>query len=176
MQNSTKLKSIIQQYSDEKNYLFSIESLSVVFPELSEANINQLLSRANKGGILERVCKGIYINPNVKYDSGSVLFSVAQALRFPECMYVSLETVLSSLSVISQQMMGYVTIITSGRSGIIDCGRFGKIEFVHSDNVELVHENVRFDIQTGMYWATENQALSDMKKHRRKLLSLVEDK
>lgn len=176
MQNTDKLKKVLQLFSDERNFIFTVHSLSVVFPDLSEENINQLLCRANKNGILERICKGVYINPNVTYDISSVLFSVAEALRFPECMYISLESALSAISVISQQMIGYLTIITSGRSSVIDCSRFGKIEFVHSDCVELVPGKVHFDIQTGMYWATEEQALRDMKKHRRKLMTLVEDR
>lgn len=176
MQNTDKLKEVLQLFSDEKNFIFTVHSLSVVFPELSEDNINQLLCRANKKGILERISKGVYLNPRVMYDPSSILFSVAKILRFPECMYVSLESVLSARSVISQQMTGYLTIITSGRSNIIDCSRFGKIEFIHSDCLELLPSNVKFDAKTGMYWATEEQALEDMKQHRRKLLTLVEDR
>lgn len=176
MQNANKLKSILQTFSDEKNFLFTVHSLSAVFPELSEENINQLLCRANKCGVLERVCKGIYINSNVMYDQSLVLFSIAKTVRFSECMYVSLESVLSAMSIISQQMTGYLTIITSGRSGVINCSKFGKIEFVHSDCIELLPNKVKFDVLTGMFWATEQQALDDMKQHRRKLISLVEDR
>lgn len=173
MQSTSKLIHILKEYSNANNYIITSKSLLIAFPELSEENINQLLCRANKAGIIERVCKGVYVNSDVKYDSSNVLFSVAKIMRFPECMYVSLETVLSAMSIISQQMISYITIVTSGRSGIIDCSRFGKIEFIHSDRIELSPKNVRFDVLTGMYWATEEQALTDMKKHRRKLITMI---
>ena len=176
MQSTKKLIQILKEYSNENNYIVTVNSLLIAFPELSEANINQLLCRANKFGILERVCKGVYLNSTVKYDPSSVLFTVAKILRFSECMYVSLETVLSGMSVISQQMLSCVTIITSGRSGMIECSKFGKIEFVHSDRIALLPEKVKYDVLTGMFWATEEKALEDMKSHRRKLLGMVENR
>jgi len=175
MRNSDKLEKILEEFADNNNFIFTVNSLYSVFPELSESNINQLLCRANKSGLLERVCKGVYVYTKVKYDPSSVLFLCAKTLRYSDCMYVSLETVLSSLSVISQQMLSFVTIVTSGRSGIIDCSRFGKIEFVHSDKIDTGSGDIKYDMKTGLFWANKELAQKDMKIHRRKLVSLIQE-
>jgi len=175
MRNSEKLKAILEEFGNENNFIFTPQSFYSAFPDLTEANVNQLLCRADKSGLLERVCKGVYVYTKVKYDPSSVLFLCARTLRYSEFMYVSLETVLSSLSVISQQMLSYITIITSGRSGIINCSRFGKIEFVHSDKTDMDTENLGYDTKTGLFWANKELALKDMKMHRRKLISLIEE-
>jgi hypothetical protein len=61
-----------------------------------------------------------------------ILYHSAAKLRAGEFNYLSLETVLSDAGAISQIPMNWITIISSGRSNIIDCGAFGKIEFIHT--------------------------------------------
>ena len=127
-----------------------------------------LLSRASKSGILERVCKGIYIYPKANYDSSLVLFKVAAKLRADHLNYVSLETVLSDTGAISQQLLGWITVMTTGRSGIIKCGRFGTVELIHTAKpTEKIMPHLRLDARTGLWWADEELARQDMKDAKR---------
>lgn len=133
-----------------------------------------LLSRAVKSQLLERVCKGIYLYPKTGYDSSLILFKIASKLRADNLNYVSLETVLSQSGTISQQLLGWITVMTTGRSGIIKCGRFGTVELIHtSKNFDKVMPELRLDRETGMFWASEKLALRDMKDCKRPM-ELVE--
>lgn len=174
MQNTKKMELLLERFSDRYNFMFTPKSFRSAFPNLSDANLNQILCRANRSGLMERVCKGVYIYTKAEYDPSIVLFLAAKALRFDEFMYVGLETSLSAYSAISQQMLSFITIVTSGRSSIIDCSRFGKIEFVHSDNAPDA-KDLYYDKRTGLFWSNEDLALNDMKKHRRKLVTMLED-
>ena len=127
-----------------------------------------LLSRASKNGILERVCKGIYIYPKANYDSSLVLFKVAAKLRADHLNYVSLENVLSDTGAISQQLLGWITVMTTGRSGVITCGRFGTAELIHTAKPpEKIMPHLRLDARTGLWWADEELALQDTKDAKR---------
>jgi hypothetical protein len=53
-------------------------------------------------------------------------------LRAAEFNYLSLETVLSDVGAISQVPMNWISLMTSGRSHVVDCGDYGHIEFVHT--------------------------------------------
>ncbi|MBQ4438492.1 hypothetical protein II898_06410 [bacterium] len=118
--------------------------------------------------MLERICKGIYLYTKTDYDSSLILFKVAAKLRANNMNYVSLETVLSQSGVISQQLLGWITVMTTGRSGIIRCGRFGTVELIHTaKNFDKIMPELRLDRVTGMFWASEKLALQDMKDCKR---------
>ncbi|MBO4508123.1 MAG: hypothetical protein J5747_05745 [Spirochaetaceae bacterium] len=129
-----------------------------------------LISRAAKTGILEHVCKGIYIYPKINYDSSLVLFKVASKLRANNFNYVSLETVLTQEGMILQQLMGWITVMTTGRSGTIDCGQFGTVEMIHTAKPQnKIIQHLRLDTHTGMWWADSELALQDMKSAKRNM-------
>lgn len=129
-----------------------------------------LLSRAVKAGILCRICKGIYFYPVRDYPQGNLLFHAAARLRAGELNYISLETVLSDAGVISQVPIQWITVMTSGRSHIVDCGEFGRIEFVHTVRKprDLAGE-LTYDANRHMWRASVGLALRDMKVTRRSL-------
>lgn len=175
MQPIVLLKTILEENADEKHFLFNIHDFSSVFPNFTQENLCMLVSRCTKSGVLERVCKGIYLYPKVKYDASLVLFKVATKLRGNCLNYVSLETVLSQTGAISQQLLSWLTVMTTGRSGKINCGRFGTIEFIHTHkNREKIIPHLRLDFVTGMWWADEDLALQDMKATKRNM-DLVAD-
>ena len=81
---------------------------------------------------------------------------------------VSLESVLSESGAVSQQLLGWITVMTTGRSGKISCGRFGTVELIHTAKpAEKVMPLLRLDARTGMWWANEKLALQDMKVAKR---------
>lgn len=168
MQPMQVLARALEQNADTVHFLFGVQDFSSLFPDFTNENLCMLLSRAAKSGLLERVCKGIYIYPKVPYDSSLVLFKVAAKLRADHLNYVSLETVLSDTGAISQQLLGWITVITTGRSGVINCGRFGTVELIHTAKpTEKIMPHLRLDMRTGMWWADEVLALQDMRDAKR---------
>lgn len=168
MQPIYLLQKTLEENASPRSFLFSLQDFYSIFPDMTIDNLRMLFSRAAKKGLLERVCKGIYLYPKVEYDSSIVLYKIATKLRSSYVNYISLETVLCEASVISQQLMGWITIITKGRSGIINCGRFGSIEFVHTQKqIELISQELMLDTRYGMLRASVKQALVDMKDTKR---------
>src|SRR6056297_3665419 len=102
MKGQRRLRKILDDLSDSEHYLFAVSDFYAVFPELSYDSLRNLLSRAERNGILERVCKGVYLNPRTEYPVDLVLYHTAAKLRDRFFNYLSLETVLSDSGVISQ--------------------------------------------------------------------------
>lgn len=170
MQPMTILTTTLEQCGNKNHYLFSLEDFLVLFPDFTVENLRMLLSRGVQKGILERVCKGIYLYPKAAYDPSLMLFAVAVKLRCDHFNYVSFETVLSHCGLISQIPFGWIVVMTRGRRGIINCGRFGSVEFIHTQSVsDKKLSQLYLDSVTGMWWASPQVAFQDMKKARRPL-------
>lgn len=168
MQPMTVLTTTLEQCGNKNHHLFSLEDFLVLFPDFTVENLRMLLSRGVQKGILERVCKGIYLYPKAAYDPSLMLFAVAAKLRCDHFNYVSFETVLSHCGLISQIPLGWIVVMTRGRRGIINCGRFGSVEFIHTESVsDKKLSQLHLDSVTGMWWASPQVALQDMKKARR---------
>jgi hypothetical protein len=66
--------------------------------------------------------------------------------------------------------MNWITIMSSGRSHVVDCGEYGHIEFVHTEQrpeeiaTELIYDDARH-----LWRASRKQALRDMKMTRRSM-------
>jgi len=104
------------------------------------------------------------------YPTGYLLFHAAARLRAGEFNYISLETVLSDVGVISQVPMNWISIMSSGRSHVVDCGDYGHIEFVHtSQRPDDVSRELTYDPDRRLWRASVRQALRDMKATRRSL-------
>lgn len=160
--------------------LFTPDDLRALLPNLSDSAFRTLLSRAAKNSALRRVCRGLYIYERAKPDRGRLLYAVVNKLRPLSLNYLSLESVLSDAGVISQILINRITVMSSGRSNIIDCGPWGSVEFVHTRQKpsELVGQLV-YDTEYGLWRATVPQALRDMKVTQRNLdlidLSIADD-
>ena len=170
MQSVSFLREVLEEKASKAHYLFDVKDFYSLFPDSTDESIRMILSRAVKNGILERVCKGIYVYPKTSYDTSLVLFKVASKLRADCFNYVSLETVLSNESIISQQLLGWITVMTTGRSGVIKCSRFGTVELIHTSKpYEKIMPHLRLDMNTGMWWADMKLAMQDMKDTKRNL-------
>lgn len=168
MQSIQILQKTLEKNASSQSFLFSLQDFYSIFPDMTIENLRMLFSRAVKKGLLERVCKGIYLYPKVEYDASKVLYKTASKLRSNVFNYISLESVLCEASVISQQLIGWITIVTKGRSGIINCGKFGSIEFVHTQKrIENISNELVLDPRYGMFRASVKQALIDMKDTKR---------
>lgn len=97
-----------------------------------------------------------------------LLGPVAARLRARHFNYISLETVLSDVGIISQIPINRITLMSSGRSSKIDCGAYGSIEFIHTRKkaADLATE-LTYDCQLQLWRASIPLALRDMKDTHR---------
>ena len=75
--------------------------------------------------------------PTVRFVPGAAYWGLqleetAARLRAGHLLYLSLESALSEHGAISQMPLDCLTLMTSGRRGVIDCGPFGSLEFTHT--------------------------------------------
>lgn len=83
--------------------------------------------------------------------------------------YISLESQLSYTGVISQIVMGRVTIMTKGRKGTFETP-YGVLEFTHTSRpVDKIASNIYLDPEIMMYRASNEQAISDLRATKRNL-------
>ncbi len=160
----------LEALSSPDRYLFTPADMRALLPSLGDEAYRALLSRAARGGRLERVCRGLYLYRPARPADGRLLFHAAARLRAHEFNYISLETALSDCGIISQVPQSWVTIMSSGRSNVIDCGRWGSIEFVHTrQKAANIAGQLVYDSLCGMWRASPAQALRDMRAARRNL-------
>ena len=170
MQPLATLRGALQRLADGEHYLFSASDLRALFPRQSYDAFRRLLSRAADAGILERVCRGIYIVPHVPYDRGYELFHAAARLRADTLTYISLETALSDVGIISQVPIGRITLMSTGRTSIVSCGRFGEIEFRHTERgPEQISDELVYDEACRLWRAVPGLAIRDLRAVGRSL-------
>lgn len=168
MQPLRQLDQVLRALADREHCVFSPSDLAAAVPECGQLAV--LLSRATKAGLLKRICRGIYLYPVPDYPGGDVLFHAAARLRAGEFNYLSLETVLSDAGVISQVPMNWISLMSSGRSHVVDCGDYGHIEFVHTaQRPDDVSDELTYDVERHLWRASVRQALRDMKVTRRSM-------
>ena len=160
----------LAQLADREHYLFSLRDLHALLPESSYDAFKTLVSRASRIGPLKRLCRNLYLYEKVDYPRDMVLFYAAARLR-AECFnYLSLETVLSDAGVISQIPFSWITLMSSGRSGKIECEGFGTIEFIHTSKTPaLLAPELTWDSRCRLWRASVARALVDMRSAKRSM-------
>lgn len=170
MQPIKELTRLLERLAGEEHYLFSLDDMRSAMPEASPGAFKVLISRAEKSELLKRVCRGIYLYPRVSYKAGLVLFHTAAKLRAGGFNYLSLETVLSDAGVISQIPTYWITLMSSGRSHIVNCADFGHIEYIHIKRRPAdVADQLSYDQDCHLWRASVALALQDMKLTRRSM-------
>lgn len=168
MQPLKQLSAALRSLADREHCVFAPSDLAAAVPDCGQLAV--LLSRATKAGLLRRVCRGIYHYPLPDYPSTNLLFHTAARLRAGEFNYLSLETVLSEEGVISQLPMNWITLMTSGRSHIVNCGDHGNIEFVHTaQRPDDIASSLSYDTKKHLWRASVRQAMRDMKRTKRSM-------
>ena len=168
------LSKILRAFATQERYLFTLSDLAGVLPNHSRAALLVVLSRAVKRGLLQRVCRGIYLYPDTDPHDGLLLYHVAARLRAGDFNYLSLESVLSDAGVISQIPIGWITLMSSGRNRIVDCGHFGRIEYIHTNrSVARVATQLQWDGRIRLWRASVDLALKDL-KHTHRSLDLID--
>lgn len=168
MQAMKQLSETLRKLADRDHCVFAAADLAAAAPR--ESHLASLLSRATKAGILRRVCKGIYHYPVSDYPTGNLLYHAAARLRAGEFNYISLETVLSDAGVISQLPIQWISLMSSGRSHVVDCGDYGHIEFVHTAQLpQDIAAELSYDAECHLWRASVRQSMRDMRATRRNL-------
>ncbi|MBW6512156.1 MAG: hypothetical protein K0A93_08620 [Desulfuromonadaceae bacterium] len=168
MQPLKQLAKILAELADNEHYLFSLVDLKGAMPEQSQGGFKALVCRGVKDGLLKRICRGLYLYPQVEFASGLVLFHAAARLRADAFNYISLETALSDAGVISQIPVNWITLMSSGRSHIVNCGDFGRIEFVHTKKrPKNLSDQLAYDVDCRLWRASVALALKDMQATKR---------
>lgn len=170
MQPIRQLAQVLENLADDEHHLFTLADMQGALPGYSPGAFRALASRAEKTGLLRRVCRGLYLYPKVNPTQGLILYHAAARLRAAEFNYISLESALSDAGVISQIPINWVTLMSSGRSQIMECGDFGTIEFIHTQKQagDLANQ-LTYDPRCHLWRAGISLAIKDMKAARRSL-------
>jgi predicted transcriptional regulator of viral defense system len=131
---ATKLHKL-QKYT--KHCLVTIAQFRMLFPEYQDSVLKVRLSQLTTSGVLEKICRGVWSFPESEYYATTDLRYLPHLLRRTDINYISLESVLSKHSVISQQMFDYLTVMTTGRSGTFQTP-MGTLELVHTKKQPLL--------------------------------------
>ena len=112
-------------------HVLARRDIEKLFPDEGEKALEKSLQRMVADGLLQRVARGLYVNPTATSKNRWIAEEVAKALR-PGCLsYVSLESMLSEYGAISQIPINRMTVMTTGKSGVVDTP-YGVIEFTHT--------------------------------------------
>lgn len=170
MQPIKQIANTLGNLADREHFLFALSDLSSLLPELSTVAFKALIGRAVGNGLLQRVCRGIYLYPLKEIPRGLLLYKAAARLRAHEFNYISLESVLSDAGVISQIPVNWITLMSSGRSHTIDCGNWGHIEFIHiKRKIAMLESHLHYDKNCGLWRSSVALALQDIKFTRRNI-------
>lgn len=168
MKTSELLKTI-DSLDREGVWLFSIDILSPFFASESRQSMAISLDRQVKAGVLVKVKKGLYANERALSAPVDKLPALVPYLRPGFINYLSLESRLSELGVISQMPLSSLTLMTTGRSQVFTT-RYGRIEFTHTSRkpTEII-KSIELDESTGLYVASPERAYRDLSRVGRNL-------
>lgn len=154
----------LNELDKKGRYVFMHRDLSKIFHEDSPRSLTDSLARLVKGGIMERVSRGVYIYALSRHKhTSNTLDLIATTLRRGEYSYVSLESALSSYGVISQIPIDRLTLMTTGLKGEYKTP-YGVIEFTHTKRA--VMDILSHIVQTNrpLRVALKATALRDLKR------------
>lgn len=160
---------LLQAWDKKGWHVFTKHALQKLFPKDNAKTFSEGLNRLVNAGILQRVCRGIYVSKEAVSFDQYVIERIAKALRPGEYNYVSLESMLSEYGVISQIPVDRLTIMTTGREGIYKTP-YGTIEMVHTKrSISDILKNTKAIQNRPLRIATKKIAWRDLKRVGRNL-------
>lgn len=153
---------ILHRLEVKGSNLFSVAEIGMMLSEKGET-LSSSIKRSVRSGYLKKVANGLYANALTK-NNEDMLYKVAAKLRPGEINYLSNESVLCNLSIISQQMLDRITVMTTGRSGIFKTP-YGVVEFTHTkrNSTELVKQLTKVK-GIPILFANKQIAVRDLKR------------
>jgi hypothetical protein len=144
--------------------VFTSQDLGMLLHEPVTANFKKYLYKVVKAGVLIKVARDLYYNPIAGVQNTGILERIAKLIHWNKFIYVSLETQLSYLGVISQVTMKRLTVMTTGKSRVVET-LFGTIEFTHtSRSLDSLQSDVYYDDEINIFRANESRAISDLRR------------
>lgn len=141
---------------------FPLHTLSQLFDEPADT-LNKSLARHQRAGLIERIARGLYINPRARSLPPDVLSALVPFLRPWDLNYLSLESALSEAGWISQ-IPSRLTLMTTGRSQTFDTP-YGTLEFTHTArNIDTLRDDLVFDAHRKLLVAKPGRALKDLRR------------
>lgn len=155
---------ILRAWDKAGRYVFSKEDLAKLFIDDSPKTLTEGLQRLVCDGVLQRVCRAVYVNPLAASFDRYTIEHIAAVLRRGEYNYVSLESILSEYGAISQIPVDRLTVMTTGRKGCY-VTPYGTIEFTHTKRSrENIIENTLLVPGRPLRIATKQGAWRDLKR------------
>ena len=125
------------------------------------------LRRLELQGIPARAARGVYVNPLARSKT-DLLERIALTLWRGTYSYVSLETALGDYSIVFQQTIACITVMTTGRKGRFETP-YGSIEFRHAARHISKILDGTVDVGRPLRLARPRLALEDLRRIGRKL-------
>ncbi len=142
-------------------------TLSAAFGYPAQASFRVAMSRHVSAGIIERISYGLYQNPFCQPPAFAI-YRLANFLRPNDNFYLSLESVLSESSLISQ-VPSCTTFVTSGPSRVFETS-LGTIHFVHTkESPESWKGHLTYIPLRQVWQASEEKALADFRRYGKNL-------
>ncbi len=165
---------IFTDWDAKGRYVYILRDLAKLFPEDSPRTLQEGVNRLAKAGILQRVCRGVYVYALSHSKGSHVIEHIAKALRRGDYSYVSLESALSEYGAISQIPIDRLTVMTTGRKGEYKTP-YGVIEFTHTKrSLQNILQSMR-DVGRPLRLANPMAAWRDLKRAGRNT-HLVEER
>jgi predicted transcriptional regulator of viral defense system len=162
-----ELISAMNRWDDAGIWAYSLNTLKLMFPE-DLATLKKSLGRHVKDHLIERVARGLYVNPRARSFPPDVLSALVPFLRPWEFNYLSLESALSETGRISQ-IPSRMTLMTTGRSQTF-ATPFGTLEFIHTAQTgDQLRGEMIFDETRALDVASPARALRDLRRVGRNL-------
>lgn len=147
-------------------WAFTPPSFAALMGGIDRAYLKLMMKRLSDQGLLIRAARGIYVNPHARSRPPDVRRGLLRFLRPREISYVSLESRLSEVGVISQ-ITSALTCMTTGSSGWFQTP-WGDVEFTHTARkIEATTDVVARD--DGTLEATIRTAARDLRRVGRNL-------
>lgn len=163
------LQNSLQAIAQQGINTLSTRMLESYFPKERTEAFSKTLTTAVKRGVLQRVCRGVYVYPPSFHHEVYKLEKIAVVLRMGGYSYLSLESALSEYGVISQLPLNRITVMTTGRSQTYETP-YGVIEFTHTqrDDTDILAQTTKM---TGrpLRVASPSMALADLQRVGRNL-------
>jgi len=157
-------------------YVLAKRDIEKLFPDEDDKAMEKSLQRMVCDGLLQRVAKGLYVNPAASSKNRWIAEEIAKSLR-PGCLsYVSLESILSEYGSISQIPINRLTVMTTGRSGLHKTP-YGTIEFTHTKRPRSeILERTLSSKGRPLRIATQSAAVRDLMRSGRNSNMILQDK
>ena len=160
---------LLNTWGRRDRYVFTKHELAKLFPNDTAKAFTAGLNRLVKAGLIQRVCRGIYLNKEALVSDRYLLERIAKALRSGTYNYVSLESMLSEYGLISQIPIDRLTLMTTGREGLYETP-YGTIEFTHTKRSVIdILKNTYHASERPLRMATKQAAWRDLKRVGRNL-------